>query len=628
MSTLYKEHSASVVRHVVSPLLRVIRGIRVPSCWNSSRHRLVTQAHWGVAALAVFAASALAQPRIIVEKNVPARMRDGVTLRADVYRPDTAERLPVLLQRTPYSKNPGREDNLFRRLASRGYVVVVQDTRGRYMSDGVAKPHDEAEDGYDTIEWVSALPYSNGRVGTFGGSYLATTQLLAAPLRPPHLVAIFPSSSYNSRYDMVFQGGAFYLADGLNWNLSQGADVRRRRTDPEANRDGAIGLTPEQRRLFNSEWLWHLPLKSIEAMSIREYAPGYFAMLAHPSYDDYWRTFDIEAKHADFDVPAFHITGWYDALSNGTIRNFAGLRRNARSARARDGQRLVVGPWTHATPTLNTTTIGDVSYGAQAGFDSEALILEWFDYWLKNRPTGVTNRAPVHLFVMGANVWRDEQEWPLARVVSTSFYLHSAGGANTLSGNGTLSKSAPTAESSDHFVYDPAKPVSTGARGGYSRAPSDQREVEQRSDVLVYTSAPLDAALEVTGPITVELWAASTGTDTDFTAKLVEVLPDGTARALTDGILRARYRKSKTTPVLLTPGQAERMTIDVGATSNVFLPGHRIRLEISSSNFPRFDRNPNTGAPFGESAELRVVTQTVLHDSQHPSRIILPVVPR
>ena len=567
-------------------------------------------------------------PRIILEKNVEARMRDGVVLRADVYRPETAERLPVLLERTPYSKNPGREENLFRRLASRGYVVVVQDTRGRYTSDGIARPHDEADDGYDTIEWAAGLPYANGRVGTFGGSYLATTQLLAAPLRPPHLVAIFPSSSYNSRYDMVFQGGAFYLADGLNWNLSQGVDVRRRRMDSTISRDGAIGMAPEERRRFSSEWLWHLPLKTIDAMSIREHAPGYFAMLEHPSYDDYWRTFDVEARHPEFDVPAFHITGWYDALANGTIKNFAGLKRNARSPRARDGQRLIVGPWTHATPTLSTTSIGDVSFGPQAGFDSEALIVEWFDYWLKNRPTGVLARAPVRLFVMGANTWRDEREWPLARAVNTPFYLHSGGRANTLGGDGTLGRTAPATEPPDRFTYDPAKPVPTGARGGYSRSPSDQREVEQRPDVLVYTSPVLDAPIEVTGPIPLELWAASSGTDTDFTAKLVDVQPDGTARALTDGVLRARYRRSKTTPVLLTPGQPELMTIDVGATSNVFLAGHRIRVEISSSNFPRFDRNPNTGAPFGESAELRVVTQTILHDTQHPSRLILPVVPR
>jgi len=579
-------------------------------------------------ALAVRAAAQTAEPQIVVEKNLEAKMRDGVILRADVYLPETQQRLPALLQRTPYSKSTRSDNNQFRRLAAGRYVVVVQDTRGRYMSDGIAVPHDEGADGYDTIEWVASLPYVNGRVGTFGGSYAATTQLLAAPLRPPHLVAIFPSSSYNSRYDMVFQGGAFYLADGLSWNLGQAADVRRRITTPSVNRDGPIGMTPEERQRFNNEWLLHVPLKTIDAMNIREYAPGYFAMLDHPSYDTFWTTFDVEAKHGDFEVPAFHVTGWYDALSNGTIKNFTGLRKNARTARARDNQRLLIGPWTHSTPTPRSTSIGAADFGPDAGFDSERLMLDWFDYWLKDAPNNVMSRAPVRLFVMGANTWRDEREWPLARAVPTSFYFHSDGNAATAAGNGTLTRTAPARERSDQFKYDPANPVSTGARGGYSRSPSDQRDVEMRPDVLVYTSAPLEAAIEATGPITVTLWASSSEKDTDFTAKLVDVFPDGTARALTDGILRARYRNSKTTPTLLTPNQPTQFTIDVGATSNVFLPGHRIRVEISSSNFPRFDRNPNTGGRFGADSEFRIAQQTVLHDAEHPSRIVLPVVPR
>ena len=573
-------------------------------------------------------ASALAQqPRVLVEKNVEARMRDGVVLRADVYRPDTTARLPALLNRTPYSKNPGREDNQFRRMAEHGYVVVVQDTRGRYMSDGVARPHDEAEDGFDTVEWVATLPYVNGRVGMFGTSYGATTQLMAAPLRPPHLVTMFPASSYNSRYDMVFQGGAFYIADGLNWNLGQGADVRRRRTEPAADRDGSIGMSTVERQSLN-QWLWHMPLKTLSGTSLKEYAPGYFTMLEHPSYDAYWRTFDIESRHNQVETPALHLTGWYDALLNGTIRNFAGLRANARTARGRDGQRLIIGPWTHSGPTARTTTIGNVDYGPRAGLDSDSLRFAWFDFWLKDRPTGVLASAPVRLFIMGTNQWRDEQGWPLARAVATGFYLHSAGNANTLGGDGQLSRTPPGSEPPDRFEYDPLNPVPTGARGGYSRQPSDQREVEQRADVLVYTSAPLDAPLEVTGPIVAHIWVTSSATDTDLTVKLVDVLPDGTARALTDGILRARYRKSKTTPVLLTPNQPEELTIDVGATANVFLPGHRIRIEISSSNFPRFDRNPNTGAPFGEGSEPRKAQQTILHDRTHPSRIVLPIIPQ
>jgi putative CocE/NonD family hydrolase len=387
-------------------------------------------------------------------------------------------------------------------------------------------------------------------------------------------------------------------------------------------------MTAEERQHFNSEWLLHVPLKSIDVMSIRQNAPGYFAMLDHPSYDTFWTTFDVEAKHGEFETPAFHVTGWYDALSNGTIKNFTGLRKNARTARARDNQRLLIGPWTHSTPTLRSTSIGDADFGPSAGFDSEQLMLDWFDYWLKDKPTNVMSRAPVRLFIMGANVWRDEREWPLARAVPRAFYFHSEGGALTAAGTGTLSVAAPASEPADHFTYDPANPVPTGARGGYSRAPSDQREVETRRDVLVYSSAPIETALEVTGPISVTLWASSSETDTDFTAKLVDVFPDGTARALTDGIIRARYRNSKTAPVLLTPNQPTQFTIDVGATSNVFLPGHRIRVEISSSNFPRFDRNPNTGGRFGDDAELRPARQTILHDAEHPSRIVLPVVPR
>ncbi len=257
---------------------------------------------------------------VSIEKNVPAMMRDGTVLRADVYRPRASGRFPALLQRTPYSKNPARAPQQFSQLASRGFVVVIQDTRGRYMSDGVAKPHDEAQDGFDTIAWVAQLPYVNGKVGMFGGSYLASTQLLAATLKPPALVALFPASSYASRYDMVFQGGAFYLSDGLGWNLDQAVDVRRRVLTPEADRDGPAGLNDAESKAFREQWLPQVPLKSIDALEIRKYAPGYFLMLDHPAYDAYWRTFDIEARHDQFQVPAYHLTGWYDTLLTGTLR--------------------------------------------------------------------------------------------------------------------------------------------------------------------------------------------------------------------------------------------------------------------------------------------------------------------
>jgi putative CocE/NonD family hydrolase len=583
--------------------------------------------------LATLVALTGAADSVRLDKNVEARMRDGIVLRADIYRPPADGSYPVLLQRTPYSKNDESYVAGFRSLAARGFLVVVQDTRGRYMSGGIARPHDEAEDGFDTIRWARTLPGANGNVGMWGGSYLATTQLLAATLQPQGLTALFPSSSYSSRYDMVFQGGAFYLNDGLGWNLGQAIDMRRRVLTPAVNRDNPIGLTAAQRTTLREQWLWHLPLKSIDALELKRFAPGYFDMLAHPSYDGFWERFDIEAKHDRFEAPAFHLTGWYDTLLTGTLRNFAGLRAGAATDVARRHQRLVVGPWTHARPTLQSTKIGEVDFGPQAGFSAQQAYEEWFDRWLHGVGPAAAgphaeSAAPVRIFVMGENKWREEQEWPLARATATAFYLHSGGRANSLQGDGVLSTVPPDNEPPDQYTYDPAKPVPTGAIGGYSRIPSDQRPTERRADVLVYTTPPLERDLEVTGPLSVTLWIASSATDTDFTAKLVDVYPDGTARAINDGILRARYRRSKSRPILLTPGEATEITIDIGATSNVFMAGHRIRLDVSSSNFPRFDRNPNTGASFGEDGNLRQATQTVFHDARRPSRLVLPVIPR
>jgi putative CocE/NonD family hydrolase len=565
---------------------------------------------------------------VLMEKNVTAEMRDGVVLRADVYRPDAEGVFPALLQRTPYSKYASTSPETFRRIASHGYVVVVQDTRGRYASEGVAIPHDESEDGYDTVEWVAGLPGVDGRVGMWGGSYLATTQLMAASLAPPHLKAIAPSSSYTSRYDMVFQGGAFYLSDGLSWNLGQAADVRRRRGGATfEERDGPVGLTDDERTRLRDEWLWHLPLASIEALDIRELAPGYFWMLEHPSYDDFWVTYDIGRRHDRFEVPALHTTGWYDTLLKGTLENFRGIRARASSPAARDGQRLIVGPWTHSRPTPRSTNIDGVEYGPQAGFEYERLLLDWYDHWLKGAENGVMDGAPVRLFVMGINAWRDEMEWPLSRAVPTPFYLHSDGTAASSMESGRLDMLRPGSEPGDSYLYDPNDPVPTGAMSGYSRSPADPTSIESRPDVAVYTSEPLTEPLEVTGYVELVLVASSSAPDTDFTGKLIDVGPDGTARTLTDGILRARYRDSATRPELLTPGQPAELRIDLLATSNVFLPGHRIRIEISSSNFPRFDRNPNTGERFGTGAAVSPARQTIHHDADRASYVLLPVIP-
>ncbi|MDX1396779.1 MAG: CocE/NonD family hydrolase [Gemmatimonadota bacterium] len=572
---------------------------------------------------------------IVVERNVPAAMRDGVILRADIYRPDAPGRFPVVLRRTPYSKaTPGAIDGI-RELAALGYVVIVQDTRGRYTSDGVAVPHDEGDDGFDTVEWAAGLPYSNGRVAMYGGSYLATTQLTAAARRPPHLVAIAPSSSYANRYEMVYQGGAFYLSDGLGWNLGQAADVRRRRAGAGfEERDGPIGMSDEERTRFREDWVWHVPQSGVPAPDLRDLAPGYFWMLEHPTYDGFWETYDIRARHGEFETPALHVTGWYDTLLDGTIENFTGLRANAATERARDGQRLIIGPWTHSGPTLKSTRIGDVDFGPDAGLDYRAELIDWLDRWLREGGSedGEAARqgsaAPIRLFVMGENRWRDEREWPLSRARPTPWYLGSDGNANTLSGDGRLSPTPPATDPPDRYVFDPHDPMPTAAAGGYSRSPADPSAWQTRPDVLVYTSAPLDEDLEVTGPIELVLWIESSAPDTDFTGKLIDVSPDGTARTLTDGILRVRYRGGFETARLLTPGAPAEIRIDLLATSNLFRAGHRIRLVVSSSDFPRFDRNPNTGTAVADEPTLVPARQTVFHDPERPSRIILPVVPR
>ncbi len=555
---------------------------------------------------------ALTTQAVVVEKNVEAVMRDGVVLRADIYRPDSDDKLPALLKRTPYSKSDPDEIALYQRLASRGFVVAVQDTRGRYTSDGVAVPHDEARDGADTVLWLAGQSFVNGKVGMFGGSYEATTQLAAASLQPEALKALFPSSSYASRYDMVYQGGAFYLLDGLRWNLGQAVDVRRRRLEPTVDRDGPTWLTDEQSRNVRDRLVWHLPLDTMEAHDIRQDAPGYFDMLEHPSYDAFWHRFDISRRHDAFNVPALHLTGWYDSLLVGTLRNFEGLE-------SRGGQRLIVGPWTHARPRLDSTKIGDVDFGPDAGLDSIALMESWFDRWLVNESPEAASEPPVELFVMGTNQWRDETTWPLERAIDTPFYLDE---------KSALGREVPGAAGIDRFDYDPRDPVLSPSYAGYSRAPMDTRSIQAREDVLVYTSPPLDDPLEVTGYIELVLWIASSAPDTDFTGRLLDVFPDGSVRALSDGILRARYRNGFERPELLRPGVETELRIELGATSNVFLPGHRIQLEVSSSNFPRYDRNPNTGHAFGTSAELAVAKQSVFRGGGRASRLILPVVPQ
>jgi putative CocE/NonD family hydrolase len=570
----------------------------------------------------------MAQKTLIVERDVEVKMRDGITLRADVYRPDTSEPLPVLLQRTPYGKAfTGTTFALM--AAERGYAVVNQDTRGRWASEGDGYPlvH-EKNDGYDTVEWAAQQPWSDSKVGMFGLSYMGYTQFAAAVTHPPSLRTIIPTVTFCDAHSLAYRGGALALGVGVSWSLiavSSMAIMRHPGTDEEKDRlMGQLIAAVDGMSLGQS--FSHLPLSAIPLIGRDGLIPFLADWIAHPTPDDYWHR--MNCPHESVTIPAFHIGGWYDIFIANTLRDFSSIRDQGNTR-----QKLLVGPWVHGSWDANA---GEADFGLQASaflLVPDEIQLRWFDYWLKGIENGIMEEPPLRIFVMGDNRWRSENEWPLARTRYTRFYLHSGGAANSLDGDGTLAPEAPSEEPVDAFVYDPRNPVPT--RGGglccwQAALPPgayDQREVETRPDVLVYTTPILERDVEVTGPLEVHLWAATSAPDTDFTAKLVDVGPCGYARNIQDAIIRARYRNSLTQAEPLQPGEVYEYTIDLGATSNVFKAGHRIRLEISSSNFPRFDRNPNTGHAIGEDKGLRTALQTVLHDAGYPSHIVLPIIP-
>jgi putative CocE/NonD family hydrolase len=582
--------------------------------------------------------------RIIVERDVEAKMRDGVILRADVYRPDTEGPLPVLLQRTPYGK--GFSNPAFALMAAeRGYAVIIQDTRGRWASDGDGYPliHEKV-DGYDSVEWAASRPWASGKVGMYGGSYVGYTQWAAAVTQPPALKAIVPTVTICDPRDIFYAGGAFALGVAASWTLLSGAYMVLYKQQGSESESEFGGPESEERQALTdqlieladgmsvSKTFRRLPLQEMPLIGREGITSFFYDLLTHPLGDAYWQR--MLCTHDRIQVPALHIGGWYDIFTRSTLADFSGIQQAGGTEHARGHQRLLMGPWLHGPME---GLVGEVDFGVRASalfVMPEMLQLRWFDYWLKGEENGILDEPPIRLFVMGENRWRTEQEWPLARAQYRPYYLHSGGAANTLRGDGTLSPEVPSDEPVDTYVYDPRNPVPT--RGGglccwQAALPPgayDQREVEARPDVLVYSTDPLEDDLEVTGPLEVHLWAATSAPDTDFTAKLVDVYPCGYARNVQDGIVRARYRASQEEARPVEPGVVYEYAIDLWSTSNVFLAGHRIRVEISSSSFPRYDRNPNTGQPVGEDAELRVATQTVLHDAGHPSHIVLPVIPR
>ena len=553
------------------------------------------------------------QHDVKIQLDLLIPMRDGIQLYATLYRPTQGDRFPVLLIRSPYSTQHPRYVDWSIRFAQHGYAVVMQDSRGRFESPGKWRPYiDETNDGYDTQQWLGQQDWCDGTIGTFGVSYPGFTQILPAPLHSPYTKALVPIANQEDNYGHMRYNGVLQLQNAMNF-IWLGD-----RTNQHAP-SNLIDWDEVYRRL---------PLVSaLDSIGDR---PFYRDVIRHTRFDDFWKSYSMKGKYAQIETPAYFITGWYDNLVHEEFKCFAGWKNQARTEECRRLSRLLVGPWDHKG-IGSAAPFGDIDFGPQAAMDIPAEHLRWYDQRQRSIVTGIDDEPPVRLFVMGENVWRFENEWPLARTRYTSFYLHSNGRANSAIGDGTLSCEQPGDESPDSYAYDPDNPVPTvGGQSMFSEntGPRDRRSVERRDDVLVYSTPPLEKAVEVTGAIRLTLYATSDAPDTDFTAALIDVHPRGAAIIVCDGVVRARFRDSYEEPTAIEPGRVYEYIITLWETSNLFKVGHRIRLEISSSNFPRFDRNLNTGNDSATDTEMRIARQTIMHSDQYPSRLTLPLIPR
>ena len=533
-------------------------------------------------------------------------MHDGIGLSTNIFRPMGAGKLPTILIRTPYGKGTGLSAG-YRLFVQNGYAVVVQDVRGRNESDGVFSHNQEEPDGEDTLNWIAKQSWSDGQVGMVGGSYLGIVQWKLALRNNPHLKAIFPVVSGNDDYRDRFysRGGAFKVGNRLSW---MAANLRASNSNPA---DFAA-------------YVRTLPLRIADSAATGQVSKLYYQpVMDHPTFDNFWAEKSVRENLDKIKIPVFSVGGWYDNFVEGDLEAFAQLRRAGKQAYS------AIGPWPHNM----SATFEGVSFGSASMLPVSKLQLDWFNHWMKSPLPGPFPGPKLRLFVMGRNRWREESEWPPKNARTTSFFLSSHKGANTAEGDGRLTMRPHSREHSDTYEYDPANPVPT--LGGavccspaiFPWGPKDQRKVEARKDVLVYSSEVLKKEVEVIGPVTVILYVSTTAADTDFMAKLVDVFPDGTARNLCDGMLRMRYRASLRKAELVQPGKIYKIAIEAGVTSNLFLPGHRIRLEVSSSNFPRFDRNLNTGGSIVEESRMKTAQQRVHQGRHYPSAVLLPVVP-
>jgi len=594
----------------------------------------------------------------IVVKNVMVPMRDGVKLATDVYLPAAGGavapgRYPVLVSRTPYGKDPApsspESENLAYHFAQLGYAVVVQDCRGRYHSQGTFYIDiNEGKDGYDTVEWAAQQPWSNGKVGTYGGSYLAQTQNALAVLRPPHLAAMFVMVGTSNYFDEgAYRGGAFTLLHNLVYPLILTS------TSQEAQRDPALKAAMLQALHEQvGDWLRAYPYRpNASPLLLDPVNQRWFQdFVDHPTYDDYWKQngFNFEAAYDKYpDIPIYFLSGWYDLFERGTLHNYLGL-----ASRHKSPTKLLMGPWVHG---IGPRASGDVDFGPSAAVDLRAEQERWFDEVLKGKHNGILEEPPVRLFIMGGGEgarsekglmedggrWLGTTAWPPPDSSSRAYYLH---------GDGSLSERAPGDETPSSYLFDPHHPVPTiggqidSGKDLSPDGPRDQRctpkifgcendlPLSSRRDVLVFQSPPLESDVVIAGPVTVDLWVSSSAPDTDFTAKLVDVAPPnrdypwGYAMNLADRIVRVSSGDDAPARSLMKTGKIRKLTIDLIGTANRFQTGHRIRVDISSSNFPFFDVNPNTGERPGYQTHAVAAQNTVYHDREHPSHISLAVV--
>jgi putative CocE/NonD family hydrolase len=550
--------------------------------------------------------------RVRFDVRVP--MRDGLTLSADIYTPVSGpgepDRFPVILTRTPYQKLTEGMVTVARYFAGRGYIFVAMDVRGRGDSEGVFQPHfHEDTDGYDAIEWCAAQPWSDGNVGTIGSSYPGVIQWLAAVEQPPHLKAMVVRVPPSDPFVETPTGLPSPMS--LCW------------MHYVSGRYNQYMEAVDWLRVYE-----HLPLLTMDEQAGRV-IPQWRTQIEHAQLDDFWEPLRYQQKFQRVNVPVLHISGWYDDEQIGTPLNFIGMTRHAATPEARRRQRLIMGPWGHVVNT--TSKLGTIDFGPQALIDLRGEELRWFNRWLKGYTFQAELDEPsVRIFVMGENRWRDEHEWPLARTRRTPYYLHSGGRANSRFGDGALSATSPAGdEAADGYTYDPSYPVPfiTEPTSSQIGGPDDYAAIQRRDDVLVYVTEPLPEDLEVTGPVTVDLYASSSAPDTDFTAMLFDAWPNGFRQRLCDGMVRARFRDGLDKPSLIEPGKVYRYHIDCWNTSQVFKTGHRIGLQIASSAFPKYDRNLNTGAQLGVTTEMTMAEQRIFHDAEHPSAVILPIMP-